>query len=387
MARFPAHSHLPHPGSSRAQWTPRCGAWVAQVTVLFPLLPNSCARLPRSLLHSAWKRGKSLPGRMGTGRIETAPTRIWHSPLGVVICTGTVGYLFVSLCTHNTHHWTHGHCGWARVTMLPVSSRALVLTPSIFTRIIGGAVSVCAQQVTKLAIQFTPELGDAELIRARLLGHPSLQLRYLLYQSEVLLVLLFQCLLLECLLLMLAMDKLSHQSLCTLDSTAPKATELPAFSTVCGKLWGVGLSVQRLTPRGRFYSANTTLLGNTINIMKSRSFGLVLLLSFCSVFVSLFSPAVCQGAPFVASTAGWHSPLITSTWSHPCRGAQPVYSQQREPMSIPHSGIPGGLHRGLVIGGGGTCHDVGSRCWEYTGWAPVYSQHKYYNIFYPQRLL
>lgn len=37
------------------------------------------------------------------GRLGTAPTRIWHSPLGVVICTSTVGYLFMFPCAQDTH--------------------------------------------------------------------------------------------------------------------------------------------------------------------------------------------------------------------------------------------------------------------------------------------
>ena len=80
------------------------------------------------------------------------------------------------------------------------------------------------------------------------MSHPTLQLGYLRYQS-VLLELLLQRWLLESLLLLLAEYKLSHQflhgNLRTLDPTAPKATEVPVFSTRCGKPLGVGLSVPR----------------------------------------------------------------------------------------------------------------------------------------------
>ena len=61
-----------------------------------------------------------------------------------------VEYFLVSLCTHDTVTSTFpsrgSHCGWAMVTMLPESSRALVLMPEIHTGTIGGAVLVCAQQ-------------------------------------------------------------------------------------------------------------------------------------------------------------------------------------------------------------------------------------------------
>jgi hypothetical protein len=95
------------------------------------------------------------------------------------------------------------------------------------------------------------------------LSHITLPLGCLRYQVEVLLALLLQSLL----LLLLAEDEQSHQflqgNLRTLDHTAAKATELPTFSTICGKPWGVGLSVQRWTQRQEGFSEKTELYKET----------------------------------------------------------------------------------------------------------------------------